>query len=175
MKFTADESFQWSDSAKHSNSVQWNVALSFVVPPLNPVINGRVEASKGRITSPGAADHEDLWKQMFRSTLGSKMCVANWFHNKHGGRLEVFWKGGGGRQFAYKHKFKALTPNYFYWSPTIIQNRIIIFLKYFWFMLLIFDNSYPCNRPWRPTGLWDFEAPTFSRQSPHRWLWSCQL
>jgi hypothetical protein len=23
--------------------------------------------------------------------------------------------------------------------------------------------SYPCNRPWRPIGLWDVEAPTFSR------------
>jgi hypothetical protein len=23
-------------------------------------------------------------------------------------------------------------------------------------------QSYPCNRPWRPIGLWDIEAPTFS-------------
>jgi hypothetical protein len=30
-------------------------------------------------------------------------------------------------------------------------------------------KSYPCNRPWRPIGLWDVEAPTFSRQSAHRW------
>jgi hypothetical protein len=29
--------------------------------------------------------------------------------------------------------------------------------------------SYPCNRPWKPIGLWDIEAPTFSRQSGHRW------
>jgi hypothetical protein len=29
--------------------------------------------------------------------------------------------------------------------------------------------SYPCNRPWRPIGLWDVEAPTFFRQSAHRW------
>jgi hypothetical protein len=27
--------------------------------------------------------------------------------------------------------------------------------------------SYPCNRPWRPTVLWDVEAPTFSRISAH--------
>jgi hypothetical protein len=27
----------------------------------------------------------------------------------------------------------------------------------------------PCNRPWRPIRLWDVEAPTFSRQSAHRW------
>jgi hypothetical protein len=32
-------------------------------------------------------------------------------------------------------------------------------------------KSYPCNRPWRPIGLWDVEAPTFSRQSAHRWRW----
>jgi hypothetical protein len=31
-----------------------------------------------------------------------------------------------------------------------------------------------CNRPWRPIGLWDVEAPTFSRQSAHRWRWGCQ-
>jgi hypothetical protein len=30
------------------------------------------------------------------------------------------------------------------------------------------------NRPWRSVGLRDFEAPTFFRQSAHRWRWSCQ-
>jgi hypothetical protein len=29
--------------------------------------------------------------------------------------------------------------------------------------------------PWRSTGLWDVEAPIFSRQSDHRWRWGCQL
>jgi hypothetical protein len=33
---------------------------------------------------------------------------------------------------------------------------------------------HPCNRPWRPIRLWDVEAPTFSRQSAHRWRWGCQ-
>jgi hypothetical protein len=28
----------------------------------------------------------------------------------------------------------------------------------------------PVNKPWRPTELLDVEVPTFSRQSPHRWL-----
>jgi hypothetical protein len=35
-------------------------------------------------------------------------------------------------------------------------------------------ESYPCNRPWIPIGLWDVEAAIFSRQSAHRWRWSCQ-
>jgi hypothetical protein len=35
-------------------------------------------------------------------------------------------------------------------------------------------KNYTCNRPWRPIGLWDVEAPTFSRQSAHRWRWGCQ-
>jgi hypothetical protein len=35
-------------------------------------------------------------------------------------------------------------------------------------------QSYPCNRPWRPTWLWDVEDPTFSRQSAHIWRWRCQ-
>jgi hypothetical protein len=30
-------------------------------------------------------------------------------------------------------------------------------------------HSYPCNRLWMPIGLWNVEAPTFSRQSSHRW------
>jgi hypothetical protein len=37
-------------------------------------------------------------------------------------------------------------------------------LKGFW--------SCPSDRPWRPIGLWDVEAPTFSRQSAQRWRWS---
>jgi hypothetical protein len=32
-------------------------------------------------------------------------------------------------------------------------------------------KTIPCERPWRPIGLWDVEAPTFSRQSAHRWRW----
>jgi hypothetical protein len=35
--------------------------------------------------------------------------------------------------------------------------------------------NYPCNRPWRPIGLWDVEAPTFSKQSALRWRWGWQL
>jgi hypothetical protein len=35
-------------------------------------------------------------------------------------------------------------------------------------------QSYPCNRPWRPIGLWNVEGPTFSRKSAHRWRWDCQ-
>jgi hypothetical protein len=30
-------------------------------------------------------------------------------------------------------------------------------------------KSYPCNRPWRPIGLWDVEGLTLSRQSAQRW------
>jgi hypothetical protein len=32
----------------------------------------------------------------------------------------------------------------------------------------------PVKGPWRAIGLWDVEAPTFSRQSAHRWRWGCQ-
>jgi hypothetical protein len=30
-------------------------------------------------------------------------------------------------------------------------------------------ERYPCNRLWRPIGLWGVEAPTSSRESVHRW------
>jgi hypothetical protein len=29
----------------------------------------------------------------------------------------------------------------------------------------IFRKSYPCNRPWKPIGLWDVKAPTFSLEN----------
>jgi hypothetical protein len=31
-----------------------------------------------------------------------------------------------------------------------------------------------CNKPWRPVGFWDVEAPIFCRQHAHRWRWGCQ-
>jgi hypothetical protein len=30
-------------------------------------------------------------------------------------------------------------------------------------------QSYPCNRLWKPKGLWDIKDLTFSRQSAHTW------
>jgi hypothetical protein len=38
----------------------------------------------------------------------------------------------------------------------------------------ILKSSYPCNKAWRPTALWNVEAPTFPRQSTHRWWWGFQ-
>jgi hypothetical protein len=35
-------------------------------------------------------------------------------------------------------------------------------------------KRYLCNIQWKPIGLWDVKAPTFSRQSAHRLLWGCQ-
>jgi hypothetical protein len=45
-----------------------------------------------------------------------------------------------------------------------------------WQHLLVHSKrqSHPCNRPWRPIGLWDVEAPTFYRQSAHIWRWGSQ-
>jgi hypothetical protein len=33
------------------------------------------------------------------------------------------------------------------------------------------STCYACNRPRRPIGLWEVEAPTFSRYSAQRWRW----
>jgi hypothetical protein len=48
--------------------------------------------------------------------------------------------------------------------------------KYFLITILsyLLYKCFPCNRLWRPTGLWGIEAPIFSRQSVHRWWWGCQ-
>jgi hypothetical protein len=36
-------------------------------------------------------------------------------------------------------------------------------------------KMYPYMKgPWSSIGLWDVEAPTFSRQSTRRWRWGCQ-
>jgi hypothetical protein len=35
-------------------------------------------------------------------------------------------------------------------------------------------QSCSCKRPWRPIALLCVEAPTFLRQSVHRWRWDCQ-
>jgi hypothetical protein len=32
----------------------------------------------------------------------------------------------------------------------------------------------PCNRQWRPIGLWDVETPTFPVHSAHKLRWGCQ-
>jgi hypothetical protein len=53
-----------------------------------------------------------------------------------------------------------------YLASIYLSINVIIFIFYIY--------SYPCKRPWRPIGMWDVEAPTFSRQSAHRWLWGCQ-
>jgi hypothetical protein len=43
-----------------------------------------------------------------------------------------------------------------------------------WLPAVSFYFCSPCNSPWRPIGLWDVRAPTFSRQSAHRCRWGCQ-
>jgi hypothetical protein len=42
-------------------------------------------------------------------------------------------------------------------------------------LLSWYRYSYPCNMLWRPVGLSDVEAPTFSRHLAHRWRWGYQL
>jgi hypothetical protein len=53
------------------------------------------------------------------------------------------------------------------------QEHISLNITVFWDITLSKKWIYPCNRPWRPIGLWDVEAPTFFRKSAHRWLWGC--
>jgi hypothetical protein len=47
-----------------------------------------------------------------------------------------------------------------HWFPLWDRNKQI-------FLSLSFSSckTYPCNRAWRPIGLWDVEAPTFSLES----------
>jgi hypothetical protein len=51
-------------------------------------------------------------------------------------------------------------------ATTILKGRVISKSKKV--------MRYPCNRPWRPIGLWDVKDPTLSRQSAYRWRQGCQ-
>jgi hypothetical protein len=35
------------------------------------------------------------------------------------------------------------------------------------FTIILYSKSYLCNRPWKPTGWWDVEVPTFSLDNRH--------
>jgi hypothetical protein len=54
-----------------------------------------------------------------------------------------------------------------------LSHHLSLFWKHFKNVIIIFFKC-RCNRPWRPIGLWEVEAPTSSRQSTHRWRWDCQ-
>jgi hypothetical protein len=60
----------------------------------------------------------------------------------------------------------------------LFTGRLIYFLKLGIYVTCRYKSlrkkkrqSYTCNTPWRHIGLWDVEAPTFSRQSAYRWWW----
>jgi hypothetical protein len=62
----------------------------------------------------------------------------------------------------------------FFWLQSRILSSKKKFPSKFWNNLysvlsFTFYKSFPLYRPWRPLGLWEVEAPTFSRQSAHRW------
>jgi hypothetical protein len=70
------------------------------------------------------------------------------------------------------------------WEVTAMPNRsVLTCIKCIYGYNSVSDNkamgknkreNYACNKPWRPIGMWGVEAPTFSRQSAHRWRWGCQ-
>jgi hypothetical protein len=62
---------------------------------------------------------------------------------------------------------------YFWFHFDIVQPTKEILWSTSYAHLLVWSVAY-CNRPWRPIAVWDVEAPTFSRQSAHRWRWGCQ-
>jgi hypothetical protein len=55
--------------------------------------------------------------------------------------------------------------------PTGDVCKICWDIRLFYILLFIYNQSYRCNRLWRPIRLPDVEAPIFSRQSTPRWRW----
>jgi hypothetical protein len=63
------------------------------------------------------------------------------------------------------------------YSNSSLQN-VNIYCTHFWRTLDMRHVSawnLSRNRPWRPSGMWDVEAPTFSKQSANRSRWGCEL
>jgi hypothetical protein len=69
----------------------------------------------------------------------------------------------------YRDKESALD---LYFSLCTLTYLHGVMLDYAQGQLTFVRQSYPCNRLWRLIGLWDVEAPAFSRWSAHRWQWS---
>jgi hypothetical protein len=81
--------------------------------------------------------------------------------------------------FMMKHTVSRTLHSYNIWHLLLLMLHIQTYCSDDWTtkhanITNSFTKSYPCNRPWRPIGLWDIEDPTFSRQSAHRWRWGCQ-
>jgi hypothetical protein len=51
-------------------------------------------------------------------------------------------------------------------SSSVLQSQVgLLYKPWMTDEYGVLGKSYPCNRPWRPIGLWEVKAPTFSRQS----------
>jgi hypothetical protein len=76
------------------------------------------------------------------------------------------------------HLVCLCSPKYFRFVSCVLTSLHIFAFSLFLSRCKIgpspFFKLYTCTRPWRPIGLWDVEAPTFSRQLARRWRWSCQ-
>jgi hypothetical protein len=60
------------------------------------------------------------------------------------------------------------------WKQLAVQFDFSVYAVYIASIYSKLEKSNPCHRLWLPKGLWDVEAPTVSRQSPHRWRRSSQ-
>jgi hypothetical protein len=54
---------------------------------------------------------------------------------------------------------------------TVIHPHILVVMLLKCTKIYKKSKTVPCNRTWRPTGLWDVEDPTLYRHSAHRWRW----
>jgi hypothetical protein len=97
-----------------------------------------------------------------------EMYIHNYTTTEH----QAMWQN----VLTWKNRIRLLPENGYYISFSVRNPVLTIndsdrhnlkFLKLKHYLCLC--KSYPCNRPWRPIGLWDVEAPTHSRQSAHRW------
>jgi hypothetical protein len=113
------------------------------------------------ICNPTPQKLSDIGFWSFKRILFSVKSISSWIVIEVRDLVEncisPWWSGTDQLSCSWEHVFTSLqVPN-------------LLHFKY------VYKSSCcPLNRPWRPIGLRNVKAPTFSGQSAHRWQWGCQ-
>jgi hypothetical protein len=143
--------------------------------------------------SLGTRDHillSQIWVFPFRRLL--RLAGSRWRYSNpppHGSLLSIRYNNITTIQSVSATKpnrFITFTETVAVYCENHMEHKYGLWVKYWnfkaggtysnhWtYRIRMIRQSYTCNRLPRPRGLWEVEAPIFSRQSANRWWWGCQ-